>query len=47
MARGEEAYVKETMLVAGMILSVAGTAGATDVVNQDGKPYKLKVQSEG
>ena len=28
-------------------MALAGTAWATDVVNQDNKPYKLKVQSEG
>jgi hypothetical protein len=39
--------VKIKMLVGGMILSLAGTARATDVVNQDNKLYKLKVQSEG
>jgi hypothetical protein len=30
-----------------LVLSAAQIAGATDVINQDNKPYKLKVQSEG
>jgi hypothetical protein len=38
----------KTMMQAGaMILLLSKTAHATDVVNQDNKPYKLKVQSEG
>ena len=35
------------MLGLGMLVALAGTAMATDVVNQDNKLYKLKVQSEG
>jgi hypothetical protein len=30
-----------------LALAGAGMAHATDVVNRDAKPYKLKVQSEG
>jgi hypothetical protein len=39
--------MKKMMLAAAMILLLGKTAHATDVVNQDNKPYKLKVQSEG
>jgi hypothetical protein len=39
--------MKETILVAAMILSLGKIAQATDVVNQDKRPYKIKVQSEG
>jgi hypothetical protein len=35
------------MMLAAAILLLGTTAQATDVVNQDKKPYKLKVQSEG
>ena len=38
--------MKKTMLIATMILSLGAAAQATDVVNQDNKLYKLKVQSE-
>jgi hypothetical protein len=39
--------MKKTMLMTAMILSLMQIAQATDVVNQDNKVYKLKVQSEG
>jgi hypothetical protein len=39
--------MKKTVLITAMILLLGGAVQATDVVNQDSKPYKLKVQSEG
>lgn len=39
--------MKKTMLMAAMILLLGQSAQATDVVNQDKRLYKLKVQSEG
>ena len=39
--------MKKTIMVAGLILSTIGTALATDVVNEDRRTYKLRVQSEG
>jgi hypothetical protein len=39
--------LKTMMLMTAMILLLSKTATATDVVNQDNKPYKLKVQGEG
>jgi len=39
--------MRRTMLIAAMVLSLGAVARATDVVNQDNKAYKLKVQSEG
>ena len=39
--------MNKTILLAALILSPTQIARATDVINQDNKPYKLKVQSEG
>ena len=39
--------MRMTMLISAMFLTVGAVAHATDVVNQDNKAYKLKVQSEG
>ncbi len=40
-------HMRKTTLVAGMILAAAGAARATDVVSEDSRSYKLRVQSEG
>jgi hypothetical protein len=39
--------MNKTILLTALILSPVQLARATDVINQDSKPYKLKVQSEG
>ena len=39
--------MRKAILVGILTLSFGAVALATDVVNQDNKPYKLKVQSEG
>jgi hypothetical protein len=39
--------MNKTILLAALIMWSAQTAKATDIINQDNKPYKLKVQSEG
>ena len=37
-----------TITLAGLVLSLAcGVAQATDIINQDDKPYKVKEQGEG
>ena len=43
--KGEK--MRKTMLISFLALSCGAVALATDVVNQDNKAYKLKVQSEG
>ena len=39
--------MRKAILIGVLISSFGTVALATDVVNQDNKPYKLKVQSEG
>ena len=40
--------MRKSMLLSAMILGLgAVSALATDVINQDSKPYKIKVQGEG
>jgi hypothetical protein len=39
--------MKKAILTIATMLMLGATAQATDVVNQDNKAYKLKVQSEG
>ena len=39
--------MRKSMLVGILLLSFGAVGMATDVVNQDAKTYKLKVQSEG
>ena len=45
--RRKEEKMRKTMLISFLALSCGPVALATDVVNQDSKAYKLKVQSEG
>jgi hypothetical protein len=39
--------MNKTILLIALIMWSTQTARATDVINQDNQPYKLKVQSEG
>jgi hypothetical protein len=40
--------MRKTILLAGMLYGLSAVAGhATDVINQDNKGYKVKVQGEG
>jgi hypothetical protein len=39
--------MKKALIIAGLTLASLAAAQATDVVNQDSRSYKLRVQSEG